>query len=342
MRLDLPDLLPLVCPACAARTERGIELRSLEVERGLKLDGGEVVEGILRCTGCPRRYPILDGVPVVVRDLAALLSTAAFSLLGRDVAPEVLGLLAESAGSDQAPVAHEAMLASSYLDASWGDRAEPRPDGPGEPFGFAALAGKLASREGARVGRAVELGCGVGRGLAQIARGADLAIGLDASPWALRCARRLLAGERLAYARRSSGRTFFPAAIEPGSLAAPAAQLLCADALSPPLTPGTFDRVVALNLLDTVRSPLQLLDVAVALLARGGELLVAAPYAWKSALTEDHELLQFRDPAAALRREVEARGLRIEDEDLHVPWTLRRDARAASLYDVHYLLARKP
>jgi SAM-dependent methyltransferase len=275
-------------------------------------------------------------MPILLRDFAAV----APSLMRADVSPEVLGVLAAQ-GTDDDRLQHEAALASSYLDSSWGDRADPKPDGPGGLAGFGAIAEKVAARAQEHVGRALDLGCGVGRALAHLARGADLAVGVDSSPWALRPARRILAGEPLRYARRATGRHYTPATVDAGSLAAPGAQLICADALAPPLAPGTFDRVAALNLLDTVPSPARLLDVLAAMLAPGGELLVCAPYAWKSGATEEAARLG-SDPAAELRAALEQRGLRIEDEDLRVPWTLRRDGRAASVYDAHWLRARKP
>ena len=324
--------MPLVCPACPARSERGLELHALAVESG---DAPEVVDGVLRCTNCGRRHPVIGGVPLIVPDLAEALRSAGPSLLARDLPPEVLAVLA-AAGPDEAPIAHEAALVGSFLDSSWGDCAEPPPDGPGTAFGFGALASKLAGRAGARVRRAIELGCGVGRGLSLLARGAELTVGLDAGPAALRYARRILAGLDTPYPRRAIGRSFAPAVIRAGPLATPGVQLLCADALSASLAPGSFDRVAALNLIDAVRSPQALLDVAEGLLAPGGELLLAAPYAWKS------DEMAGPDPAAAVRAALEQRGLRIEDEDRHVPWALRRDARSASVFDVHWIRARKP
>ncbi len=337
MRLDLPELLPLVCPACAARSERGLELRTLAVEARVALEGGELLEGVLRCTGCARRYPVLDGTPAIFRDLAPV----AASLLSRPAPPEVVGLLAES-GTDDSPVAREAASLGSYLDASWGDCAEPPPEGPSGVFGFAALAGKLEARANKRVGRALELGCGVGRALSLLARGADLCVGLDSSPAALRCARRILAGGELAYARRITGRRYGRATIQARAHAAAGVQLFCADASSPPLAPASFDRVAALNLLDTVHSPGHLLQVAAGLVAPGGELLLCAPYAWKSGITEEAERLPGDDPARAIREALERLGLALVEEDLHVPWLLRRDARAASAYDVHWLRATRP
>jgi len=109
--------------------------------------------------------------------------------------------------------------------------------------------------------------------------------------------------------------------------------------------PGIFDRVVALNLLDSVPSPRQLLSVLDGLCAPGGEIIVSSPYAWQSSVLADAERLGGADPAADLAaRLADGTGLgaryRIEDE-AELPWTVRRDARTAVSYLIHYLRARK-
>jgi 2-polyprenyl-3-methyl-5-hydroxy-6-metoxy-1,4-benzoquinol methylase len=106
-----------------------------------------------------------------------------------------------------------------------------------------------------------------------------------------------------------------------------------------------FDRVVALNLLDSVASPRQLLSVLDGLCRPGGELIVSSPYAWQSSVMADAERLGGHDPAGALAAllqsgsELAAR-YEIEDE-ADLPWTLRRDARSCASYSIHYLRARK-
>ena len=314
-----------------------MELCTLEAELQVRVEGGELVEGVLRCTGCARRYAVVDGIPVLLRDAS---ETHALGLLGQPVAPEVAAALAEG-GPDEAPLPHALSQLGSYLDSQWGDRATPPPDGPSPPFGFAALSRKLRELAAAPVRLCVELGCGVGRGLSALARGAELTVGIDKSPWALRLSRRILRGEEVRYARRAAGRSYLPAAVRAGSEAAPGVQLLCADAVDLPLPPGSCDRAVALNLLDSVRSPRALLHHLNQLVAAGGEIAVASPYAWRSGIVDEEERLPGPDPAAALRREVDQLGWTILDEDPQVPWTLRRDARAASLYAVHWLHARK-
>ena len=285
---------------------------------------------------------MIDGIPVIARDLADLLRTEALPLLARALPSEVTAALVE-AGPDDAPLPHMTEQRGAYLDASWGDLAEPFPEGPRGPlpFGFAALADKLSARASEKVARALELGCSVGRGLARLARGAELTVGLDRSAGALRLARRLLRGEQVEYGRRTSGRAYVSARVQAGSEAVPAVQLICGDALDPPFAPGSFDRVAALNLLDNVSSPRVLLHQLHQLAAPGGEILLSSPYAWRTGIVEEGERLGDLDPAQALRDEVRALGWSIEDDDPRVPWELRRDARAASLYSVHWLRARR-
>jgi len=288
--------LPLVCPACRRLSDRGVELSSLEVELRARVEGEELVEGVLRCTGCGRRHAVVDGIPVLLRDQS---EAHALGLLAQPLAPEVAAVLAE-AGPDDAPMPHALSQLGSYLDSQWGDRSDPPPGGPSPPFGFVALERKLRELSSVRVRLCLELGCGVGRGLSALARGADAVVGLDKSPWALRLARRILRGEGVRYPRRASGRSYLPAAIRAGEDAVPGAQLVCGDAVDPPFAPGTFDRTVALNLLDSVRSPRELLHHLDQLTAAGGEIAVASPYAWRSGITKETERLGGADPAGGL------------------------------------------
>ena len=330
----------LVCPACGSRTPddgvaggHRLDLRSLERD-------GEV----LAC-GCGRRYPIVDGVPIVLADPAAYLRDEATMVLERDVEPEVAALLVEG-GPDSSPYARWLEVLSVYMDAHWGDRATPPLDGAGD--GAAALFARIEARRTAPVARAVELGASVGRGVAALATGAQHVVGIDIKHGSLRRARRLLAGEPVRYARRIVGRRYAPATASAGDLAVPADRVLlvCADALDPPLVPGWFDRVVALNVLDNVSHPRQLLSVIDGLCARGGEVILSSPYAWQSGVTAEDERFGGDDPAAELVRILRTgEGLSapytVEDED-ELTWTLRRERRCAVTYGVHYLRARKP
>ena len=308
--------MELVCPGCRTRTSERIDVRTLD-----RAGDGLVCE-------CGRRYPVIDGLPIVLADAGEYLRREAMAVVERDLPPETAALLARD-GGDDAPYARMLEHLSIYLDAHWGDRAEP----VGE-LGIAAIVEKI--RALARVESVVELGCSVGRAVAELAQRADHVVGIELGFASARRAKKLLAGERLPYCRRMVGR-HYGTAIATGE-AVGHATIVCGDALDPPLVPQAFDRVVALNLLDSVPHPRRLLAVADGLLARGGELIVTSPFAWQSTTMADHERIGEADPVAALAALLD--GYRIEDT-AELPWTLRRDARSVLTYRVHYLRARK-
>jgi SAM-dependent methyltransferase len=279
------------------------------------LSSVELREGALQCLGCEARWPVVEGIPVLLRDAEP---TGLLADLFSDSAP----LLATSQ-PENAPLPHALTQLSTYLGAY--------------ESGFEELAGKLRALQ--RVPMALELGCSVGRGLVELASTAELAVGVDRFGAALRAAARILGGGELRYFRRVAGQFYEPAVIR-----APRrdnVELICADALDPPLAPGGFQRSVALNLLDNVRSPRALLHHLHQLTAPGGEIVLSSPYAWRDGIVDAKERLGGLDPAAALRDEVRALGCSIED-DCDLRWTLRHDSRATTQYRVHYVRARRP
>jgi SAM-dependent methyltransferase/uncharacterized protein YbaR (Trm112 family) len=320
-----PDL---VCPGCRVRTGDRLDVRTLDRA------------GDLLVCECGRRYPIVDGVPLVMANPAAYVRAEIATIVERELPPEVAALLIED-GPDDATYPRLLEHLSIYLDAHWGDRAVPRLDS----FGMADIVERIAKLP--RVGLAVELGCSVGRILAELAATADRVIGIDMHFGAVRRARRLLAGEHVAYSRRMTGRHYSPATAAAGDRTIPTDRLtlVCGDALDPPLLPGEFDRVVALNVIDSVKSPAQLLSVVDGLCAPNGELILSSPYAWQSSVMQEHERIGGADPAVdlvAILREGKGLGARYEIEDeAELAWMLRRDARSTVSYRVHYVRARK-
>ena len=229
----------------------------------------------------------------------------------------------EPVAADIAAVVREHV--SIYMDSHWGSSN--------------AITDKLAALD--RVALAVELGCSAGRSVAELAKTAQHVVGVELHFATLRRARRMLAGETLDFERRIYGTIYEPARAT--GIATPNITLVCADALDPPLIAGAYDRVVALNLLDSVSSPRQLLSVVDGLCAIGGEIILTSPYSWQADITA--EPLGGASPDTALVEILETGanlGARYEIADnCDLSWTLRRDARSSVNYRIHYVRARK-
>ncbi|MBV8758070.1 MAG: methyltransferase domain-containing protein [Deltaproteobacteria bacterium] len=253
---------------------------------------------------CGQRYPIVRGVPVIGLPAAEEVPLDAARLLN---------------ATDDSELAHLAHHLSTYLDAHW------PPRGP--------LVDKL--RELPPVPLTVELGCNVGGALAVMP--GDRLVGIELSRPTSWRAQALLDGKTVPYLRRVIGKHYEPA--EAQGIARPAT-IVCATALDPPLIPGRFDRVAALNVLDSVTSPLQLLSVIDALCRPGGEIIIACPYQWAS-----EERLASADPAAELvqilRGGEQLRATYTILDEAELDWTLRRNARSLVAYRIHYVRAWK-
>lgn len=321
MRLDL-----LVCPGCRALHGDRLDVRTLEAR------------GEMLVCDCGRRYPIVDGIPIVLKDPGPYLRAEMATVVESEMSPMLSAQLVE-AGPDDLPYNRLLEHLSIYLDAHWGDYASPRPD-PGYALGRVIDRIKLRPY----VGVAVELGCSVGRVLAHVE--AEHVIGIEMHVGALRRARRILAGEPVDYARRVVGRHYQAATIETTLTVHPSRRTLVAgDVLDPPLLPECAERVIALNMLDSVANPRGLLAVIDGLLVPGGEAILACPYQWQSSVMEEHQRLPGADPGLALVEILRgghglSRPYEIEDV-AEIPWTLRRDARSAVTYQTHYVRARK-
>ncbi len=141
-------------------------------------------------------------------------------------------------------------------------------------------------------GRALDLGCAVGRSAFELARTAQNVIGIDLSQRFISAAKEIQRSGEIRFHRHEEGNAYtsilrrLDPAIDRGRC-----QFEVGDALRLRFDLGTFDFILAANLIDRVHSPKELLAVLRRLLNPGGHLLIASPYTWLSEFTPTQEWL---------------------------------------------------
>ena len=271
------------CPACARSTGA---ISALGFAEGAQEQDGDVLAGILVCgdAACRQEYPIVDGIPIIMPDLRRHLGERAIELLLRDdLDPAVLSLLGDAIGPDtwfdiiRQGISTYAWDSYADLDPMEEDRA---------PFPGAAsrcLARLLALAQPWRprgADRVLDLGCAGGRTSFDLAAATGgLVLGVDSNLALLRLARRVARTGTARYGRRRIGTVYDDrhfAADLPGR---GQVDFWACDVAALPFA-QPCDLVVALNLLDCVADPPQLLAGMAALLRPGGALLLSTPFDW--------------------------------------------------------------
>ncbi len=348
MQAKVIERIPLVCPACRriGQGDNGLHLTVASEEKG------HVMEGFLTCADsrCKRRYPILEGVPVVVADLARWRRSYGGGIAqttGRTGPMQKFwaGIETERLSGHEG----RARLAT-YIDSHYGDFGDfDETTGRCEADNFwKPLSAAAAREDGRRWKAAIDLGCGPGRLTFEMAAFSRLAVGVDLDFAVLAFAVRLQREGVAACERRISSRCFSEGTVRFAGAAN--AAFVAADAMDPPFSPGSFETVAGVNLLDNVSVPLTLLGQMDALLAVGGRLLVASPYEWREGICEPGQWLENDriGPQQMLRDILEGRRLkrtgfcfRICREIQRLPWRLHHHPRHFSRFAVHLLAADK-
>lgn len=344
MHADCWERVTLICPHC--RSEQALVL-----EQVLDSQGDYILEGFLRCpaVSCQAQYPILAGIPIVLKDMPRWWRHSSLTGTVGSTAP-LRDYFAALDSTD--PARHEQnRLLSTYMEAHYGSGQATESASSSLPLPPAAayweqLIPLCANAQTHQY--ALDLGCSVGRYTFELARHSELAIGLDMQFDLLAAAARIQRDQQVCYQRAIRGQTFAPVDFP---YAAPRnVFFLLADALNPPLQAAGFDCVAALNLLDNVEVPLILIGQMDALLRTGGRLILSSPYEWRSELSEPIEWLENAEQdATTLVRAILCENrlpqmqlaYKLVQEQTEIPWVLRQHERAWRLFLVHLLTAQK-
>ncbi|QQL45651.1 putative 4-mercaptohistidine N1-methyltransferase [Sulfuriroseicoccus oceanibius] len=176
---------------------------------------------------------------------------------------------------------------NEYLLFHYGSQADVLGDFPvpAEGWGFPVRTAEMALAHGA-CGRALDLGCSVGRSAFELARGCDEVVGIDCSEVFVDAADLIAREGQVPYdvvvegehARSASARV--PEGVDPGRV-----RFERGDAMALRDNLGSFDCVHAANLICRLPDPQRLLKRLPELVVDDGVLVLATPFTWLEEFT---------------------------------------------------------
>lgn len=326
MRLAHFERLAPICPGC----RQG----ALFVSKVVKGTDAEVDEGLLECRKCQHLFPVLDGIPLLLRDLRRVVAEQLVGVIQRDDLSETtLGWIGECCGSGS-PFDSTRHHLSSYSHGHWEDGS----------------VAKVLEAGLAKLGKVEEpildVGCSVGRTSVELSK-RGFVLGVDLNIAMLRAARRYVKEGRARYARRVSGLVYEERDVSVGHVNQENLDFWCADAQALPFVDGTFSLATSLNLIDCVQSPLAHLQALSSALKPGASALVATPFDWSAAVTPveqwlgGHSKRTGPEVVRALCGSEQLRDLRVETELDGLDWPVWLHERAEMRYRVALFVLKK-
>jgi len=331
-RLHL-DILKPVCPVC----RRG----NLTLEPGAETTSNAVVSGILRCrdAACGQRFPIIAGVPVLVPDLTGWLSANLHHVLASNIENAAVEAVVGAAVGPESAFNLARQQQSRYAHDHYGDLFDRETSATGQPPGSVRRGQEqVLQRFGPGRGPGLDLGCAAGRTTFDLAAGCDQPVlGVDVNWPLLRIGRGILDHGLLRYPLRRLGNRYERRETYLFPPEADAVDFWIADAQSLPFADDTFQRILALNVLDCVPDPARLVAEVSRILQPAGDVAFATPLDWAphatpaSAWLESQEALEAM-VAWASRDTPGAKPLRPTGPTVDLPWSVRLHDNATITY----------
>lgn len=179
-------------------------------------------------------------------------------------------------------------ILAQYLLFHYGGAREVMPHdfGPRDAVGYPVRSVRDGVCADVRRGRALDLGCAVGRSTFELAGHANEVIGIDSSRAFIDAANRILDEGGLDYDYPVEGEiTRSVRAVRPDVAGGAIIRFEVGDAMRLRDDLGEFDIVHLANLIDRLENPFLCLDRLPGLVAPGGLLIIGSPYSWLEEFT---------------------------------------------------------
>jgi SAM-dependent methyltransferase len=175
-------------------------------------------------------------------------------------------------------------------------------------------------------------------------------LGIDLNIAMLRLAQRLMVEGRVVFGQRRIGLVYDPVeVILPDALAGTRVDFWAADCLALPFRAGAFGLANAVNVVDCIAGPTNMLHEMARALATGAGAVVTTPYDWAETATDRTAWMGGHSDRGPLKGAGEQvltatltqAGLDVVAEEDDVPWHLRMHARAVMEYRLHMVGCRR-
>ncbi len=313
MKKQITNLL--ICPACLPKEH----LLQLTIKQETE---HEVWEGFLECKKCKHRYPIQDGLAILMSD--------------------------QSAGTPGSQWRYEEKgVTSQYLWSHFRDLCSNK----------ATESGSVSWTDFFAAGRTscFDAGCSVGRASFEMARQGAFTIGCDLSYNFIKTARLLAKKRRHTFTLPLEGKLEQQFEITiPESWQTENLEFIIADALYLPFSYSSFDQIASLNLLDRVAYPLaHLYEMNRVAQDTNCSFLFADPFSWSETITPVEKWLGGTDTGAYPGRGIDNVRALLEGKDMvlqptwqitkngHIAWNLRSHCNHTEVITSQYLIAER-
>lgn len=330
-------------------------------------------------------FPIIDGIPIIMPQLRTYVADNIFHLIARsDLSPLSQSILSDCCSQGSVLDSMKQHLSSYVWDhySEFDPNETPGPVQSGSvvrvlkhAFQNSNSATNAESSDNVpstpaptnylpRDYPAIDIGCGPGRTTLELARDSEsqgrtgLTLGIDMNFSMLRLASGMLRTGKITYPRRRIGVVYDQRSFDVPISNLEQVDFWACNALALPFTNGLFGRAVAMNVLDSVSSPYELLNSIANMLAPHGSATIACPYDWTASVTPvegwlgghsqrgetdgncEPQLRRLMRNANQLPADI-AIPLCIDQEWPNVPWTVRIHDRSVMNYFVHLFTAHR-